>query len=137
MSHTHHDQTYLRRQVSKQNKNEGGQISVNAPRPKRRYLPGPKPQATQRHRQPKSAPYFSREATNRFGLTPIIPAFVKDLEVKQEQGPAATQCQRAPLFDPPEEKQFQHSSDCGGHKESCHTEILPSPGDEYFSLVKN
>lgn len=37
MSHTHHGQTYMRRQVSKQSKNEGGQISVNAPRPKRRY----------------------------------------------------------------------------------------------------
>lgn len=71
MSHIHNGQIYLRTQVFiKQNKN--CHISVNKLRRKCWFLPEPKPQSTQRDQQPKSAPYFSREETNTFRLTPII-----------------------------------------------------------------
>lgn len=117
-------------------KNKGCQVSVNTLRPKCQYLPEPKPQPTQRDRQPKSAAYFSREETNRFCLTPIIPPSSKtsrwnknrDLLPRSARGHHSLIHQR--------KSSFNTAMTAGGHKESCHTEILLSPGDDYFSLVK-
>lgn len=96
-----------------------------------------KPQPTQRHRQPKSAPYFSREETNTFRLTPIIPPSSKTWRWDKNRDPLLRSARGRHALIHRRKSSFNAAMAAGVTKNRVARKYHPSPEDDYFSSCQN